>query len=96
MDRGPHTGAFRRLGTTRREGSRGDVVEVHIGEAAQWLGVTPHYLRMLEWDGRIPSARRDFNGRIYSECDLTLLKALGVGARPVRLKHIEDVLGERT
>jgi hypothetical protein len=27
---------------------------VHITEAARQLGVTPYYLRMLEWQGRIP------------------------------------------
>jgi hypothetical protein len=29
---------------------------VHISEAARWLGVTPHHLRVLEWEGRIPAA----------------------------------------
>jgi hypothetical protein len=66
---------------------------VHIGEAARKLGVDPHYLRMLEWQGRIPPARRDFNGRIYTEFDIALLKSLGVGGRPMRLKRPEEVLG---
>jgi DNA-binding transcriptional MerR regulator len=69
--------------------------DVHISEGARRLGVTPHYLRMLEREGRIPQARRDYNGRVYSESDLALLKALGVRARPLRLKRVEDVLGAR-
>lgn len=66
---------------------------VHISEAAGRLGVTPHYLRLLELEGSIPPAKRDNNGRVYTESDLALLKAIGVGARPRRLKRVEDVLG---
>jgi DNA-binding transcriptional MerR regulator len=66
---------------------------VHISEAAKELGVNPQYLRTLEWEGRIPPARRDFNGRIYSEFDIALLKSMGVGQRPRKLKRAEDVLG---
>jgi DNA-binding transcriptional MerR regulator len=66
---------------------------MHISEAARELGVTPHHLRMLEWQGRIPSARRDFNGRIYSEFDIALLRSMGVGSRPRRLKRVEEVVG---
>jgi hypothetical protein len=65
---------------------------IHIGEAAKRLGVHPHHLRMLEWQGRIPPARRDYNGRIYSEFDIALLRSMGVGSRPRKLKHAEDVL----
>jgi DNA-binding transcriptional MerR regulator len=66
---------------------------VHIGGAARRLGVTPEHLRALEREGRIPPPRRDLNGRIYSEYDLALLKALGVGQRPRRLRRPEEVLG---
>jgi hypothetical protein len=48
---------------------------------------------MLEWQGRIPPARRDFNGRVYSEFDIALFKSLGVGSRPRKLKTPEEVLG---
>jgi hypothetical protein len=48
---------------------------------------------MLEWQGRIPSARRDFIGRIYSEFDIALLRSLGVGSRPRKLKRPEEVVG---
>jgi DNA-binding transcriptional MerR regulator len=65
---------------------------VHISEAARQLGVTPHHLRILEWQGRIPVARRDLNGRIYTPFDIALLKALGVGSRPHRLKAAEEIL----
>jgi DNA-binding transcriptional MerR regulator len=69
-----------------------DSVEFHIGEAARRLSVTPKHLRVLEREGRIPPTRRDYNGRIYSEFDIALLKALGVGQRPRRLKSAEEVL----
>jgi DNA-binding transcriptional MerR regulator len=67
---------------------------MHISEAARRLGVTAHHLRILEWEGRIPPARRDFNGRIYSNFDIALLRALGVGSRPRRLKTAEEVVGQ--
>jgi DNA-binding transcriptional MerR regulator len=67
---------------------------VHIAEAARKLGVTPQHLRMLEWKGRIPPARRDLNGRIYSEFDINLLRAIGVGKHPAKLKSPEMVLQE--
>ncbi len=65
---------------------------IRISEAARRLGVAPHYLRLLEWEGRIPPVRRDFSGRIYTEFDIALLKALGVGQRPRTLKRVEEVL----
>jgi DNA-binding transcriptional MerR regulator len=68
--------------------------DLHIGEAATRLGVTPNHLRILEWQGRIPEARRDLRGRVYSEFDIALLKALGVGSRPRRLKSAEEVVGQ--
>ncbi len=68
-------------------------VPFHIGEAARRLGVTPHHLRVLEWKGRIPPARRDYNGRVYSEFDIALMKSMGVGQRPRKLRRAEEVLG---
>jgi DNA-binding transcriptional MerR regulator len=65
----------------------------HISEAARRLGVTPGYLRMLEKGGQIPPACRDLNGRIYSQSDIALLKNMGVGSRPRRLKQVEEVAG---
>jgi hypothetical protein len=65
----------------------------HIGEAARRIGCTPEHLRTLEREGRIPPARRDFNGRINSEFDIALLKGMGVGSRPRRLRRPEEVLG---
>ena len=64
----------------------------HITEAAQELGVTAHHLRMLERKGKVPPARRDLNGRVYSEFDIALLRSMGVGSRPRRLKLAEEVL----
>ena len=65
---------------------------MHISEAARQLGVTPHHLRVLEWQGRIPPARRDFNGRVYSPFDIALLREMGVGQHPRRLKGTDEVL----
>jgi DNA-binding transcriptional MerR regulator len=65
---------------------------VHISEASRQLGVSPEHLRNLERRGRIPQVRRDHNGRIYTAFDIALLRNLGVGSRPRRLKHVEEVL----
>jgi DNA-binding transcriptional MerR regulator len=65
---------------------------VHIGAAAKLLGVSPHHLRVLEWEGRIPPARRDLNGRIYSVVDIAMLRSMGIGSRPRRLKSAEELL----
>ena len=70
-----------------------DSKKFHIGEATKRLGITPKHLRLLEREGCIPQARRDFNGRIYTEFDLALLRSMGVGCRPRRLKRAEEVLG---
>ena len=67
---------------------------VHIGEAARLLGCTPEHIRTLERRGRIPPARRDFNGRIYTGFDLALLRGMGVGQRPRKLRRAEEVLGD--
>ncbi len=66
---------------------------MRISKVVKRLGVSPHYLRLLEWEGRIPQARTDFNGCIYPEFDVVLLRAFGVGTRPRKLKRIEEVLG---
>jgi hypothetical protein len=66
---------------------------VHISEASRQLGVSPEHLRNLERRGRIPQARRDYNGRIYTEFDIAFLRSMGVGSRPRRLRHAEEVLG---
>jgi hypothetical protein len=70
-----------------------DGTEFHIGHVAKRLSVTPKHLRTLEREGRIPPARRDVNGRIYTEFDIALLRSMGVGARPRKLKRAEEVLG---
>jgi hypothetical protein len=67
---------------------------LHISEAARQLGVTPKHLRLLEREGRIPPARRDYNGRIYTEFDIALLRNMGVGHRPRKLRRAEEVLGD--
>ncbi len=67
-------------------------IEFHIGEAARQLSVTPKHLRDLEREGRIPPPRRDLNGRVYTSFDIALLKRMGVGSRPRRLKLAEQVV----
>ena len=56
------------------------------------LGVSSQHIRMLEWQGRIPPARRDYNGRIYTEFDIALLRSMGIGSRPRRLRRAEEIL----
>lgn len=70
-----------------------DGIEFHIGEAARRIGCTPKHLRTLEREGRIPPPRRDYNGRVYSEFDISFLRSMGVGSRPRKLKHPEEALG---
>ena len=70
-----------------------DGVRFHIGEAARQLGVTPEHLRALERQGRIPPARRHLIGRIYTPFDVALLRNMGVGSRPRRLRSATDALG---
>jgi DNA-binding transcriptional MerR regulator len=67
--------------------------DVRIAQAARRLSVSPQHLRMLEWEGKIPPARRDYNGRLYSEFDIALLRSMGVGSKPRKLKRAEEVLG---
>lgn len=64
--------------------------DIHIGAASRELGVTPEYLRLLERRGRIPLARRDRNGRVYSEADMRNLKSVGIGSRPRRLRTVSE------
>jgi DNA-binding transcriptional MerR regulator len=70
--------------------------DVRIAKAADRLGVSPQYLRMLEWQGIIPPARRDLSGRVYTPFDIALLRAMGVGQRPRKLKRAEEVLEAAT
>jgi MerR family transcriptional regulator, copper efflux regulator len=47
------------------------VQEVHVGAAAEAVGVTARYLNLLEAGGVIPPAKRDKRGfRVYSDDDL--------------------------
>jgi DNA-binding transcriptional MerR regulator len=67
--------------------------ERHISQSATALGISPGYLRLLEREGKIPLARRDrFGSRIYTDLDLAILRALGVGQRPCRLKSPDELL----
>ena len=72
------------------------IANVRISEAARRLGVSPHYLRLLEWQGIVPPVHRDFNGRVYSEFDIALLRSMGVGQRPAKLKRAEEVVAHES
>ena len=67
--------------------------KLRISYVANQLGVTPHYLRMLEWEGRIPEVNYDRLGRFHTDSDIKLLRAMGVGTHPQKLRRVEDVLG---
>lgn len=69
------------------------VSKVRISEVAKRLGVHPHYLRLLERQARIPEVGYDRAGRFYTEADIELLKGMGIGSRPRRLKSAEEALG---
>jgi len=65
---------------------------LHITVAARRLGVTAGYLRLLERTGQIPPARRDLRGRIYTKFDLALLRSMGVGSHPRKLRRADELL----
>jgi DNA-binding transcriptional MerR regulator len=68
------------------------VQQVHVGAAAEAVGVTARYLKLLEAAGVIPSAKRDERGfRVYSGEDLERLREIGVGSRPRKLKRDKQV-----
>jgi DNA-binding transcriptional MerR regulator len=69
---------------------------VRISEVARRLGVSTHYIRLLEWQGITPPARRDFNGRLYTEVDIALLRSMGVVQRPRKLRRAEEVVADRS
>jgi hypothetical protein len=54
--------------------------KLRISEAAQCLGVSAQYLRLLEGEGRIPTARRVFGCRVFSVEEVARLRAMGVGS----------------
>lgn len=53
---------------------------LRISEAAQELGVSAQYLRLLEAEGKIPATRRVFGYRAFSKEDIARLRAMGVGS----------------
>jgi len=67
--------------------------KLRISHVARLLNVTPHYLRVLEREGRIPDATYDRAGRFYTIADIQLLRAIGIGSKPRRLKTPDEVLG---
>jgi DNA-binding transcriptional MerR regulator len=53
---------------------------LRIGEAAEELNVTTHWLRLGEATGSLPPARRSVGGhRLYTKQDVERLRSLGVG-----------------
>jgi hypothetical protein len=66
--------------------------KLRISYVANLLGITPHYLRMFEWEGRFPKVNYDRVGRFYTGSDVKLLRAMGVGTHPQKLRRVEDVL----
>jgi DNA-binding transcriptional MerR regulator len=54
----------------------------YIGEAARQLGVIREPLPALERVGNIPPARRDFNGRIYTEFGIAQLRSMVMSSKP--------------
>jgi DNA-binding transcriptional MerR regulator len=68
------------------------VQQIHVGAAAEAVGVTARYLKLLEAGGVLPPAKCDERGfRVYSDADVERLREIGVGSRPRRLKRPEEV-----
>jgi len=68
-----------------------DGATLRISEAARYLGVSAQYLRLLEAEGKIPTAPRIFGCRVYSHSDVVRLRAIGVGSGH-RIKAFAEVL----
>ena len=66
--------------------------KLNIKHVARLLNVTPHYVRMLGWEGRILEVGYDRTGRVYTTADIQLLRATGIGSKPRRLKTSDEVL----
>jgi DNA-binding transcriptional MerR regulator len=70
------------------------VSDLRIGQVARELCVSTEFLRALERTKRIPAPLRDAGGRrVYTQGDLDLLRAIGIGSRPTRLKRAEEAGG---
>jgi excisionase family DNA binding protein len=65
---------------------------IRISEAAQQLGVSAQYIRLLEAEGKIPTTRRVFGCRAFTRADVAHLRAMGVGSGQ-RLKTFTEVAG---
>lgn len=66
--------------------------ELYIGAVVRALSVSPEFLRRLEREGRVPAPRRDAAGRrLYTQNDIKLLKSMGIGKKPQRLKSVAEV-----
>ncbi len=68
---------------------------IWIFKAAKESAVSPQYLGMLERQGRLPPARRYFNGRVYMRFDVALLNRRDAGSCPDRLRTAEEALGAK-
>ena len=66
---------------------------IRISEAAQQLGVSAQYIRLLETEGKIPPAQRVFGYRVFTATEVARLRAMGVGMRPRRLRTAEEAVG---
>jgi DNA-binding transcriptional MerR regulator len=64
---------------------------IRISETARQLGVSAQYLRFLEAEGKIPTARRVFGCRCFTDEDVSRLREMGVGSGE-RLKPYKQVV----
>ena len=64
-----------------------------VSETARELGTSADWLREGEKRGLLPPARRNLNGhRFYTLTDIEVLKRMGVGQHPRRLKTAREVV----
>ena len=64
---------------------------MRIGEVCRRLGISREHLRALERAGRIPKAQGIDGDRVYEAVDVRLLKEIGIGSRPNRLRSLDEV-----
>ena len=65
-----------------------------LAETALLLGISKSYLTTLENEHSMYARRNDRGTRVYTAADIAILRAMGVGSRPRRLRSISGAMSE--